>query len=198
MSARSAWSPHSWRALPILQQPVYADARALNEAIGSIASLPPLVSAREVDALRAQLLEVARGERFVLQGGDCAERFLDCNARAIESKLRILLQMSLVLAAGARTPTLQIARMGGQYAKPRSKETEVLDDGCEVPSFRGDNINGFAIDDRAPDPRRLLLAYFHSAATLNHVRTLLRADFAVLTLLAMDRAQYYLHLHAIS
>lgn len=110
-------------------------------------SLPPLVVASEVDSLRSQLAEVANGTRFLLQGGDCAERFMDCSAEPIEQKLKILLQMSLVLTWGARMPTLRIARMAGQFAKPRSKDTEVVE-GIEVPAFRGDNVNSYDLSNR--------------------------------------------------
>ena len=126
----------------------------------------------EVIDFRAQLAEVALGKRFLLQGGDCAERFQDCAAESIDKKLRILLQMSLVLTWGARVPTLRVARMAGQFAKPRSKDTEVVD-GVELPAFRGDTINSFDTSARAPDPNRMLQGYFHSAATLNYARAVL-------------------------
>lgn len=141
----------------------------------AVRRLPPLVAPSEVDALRAQLAEVAEGKRFLLQGGDCAERFVDCAAEPIEAKLRILLQMSLVLTWGARIPTLRIARMAGQFSKPRSKDTETLQDGTEVTAFRGDNVNSFDMSARTPDPSRIVSGYFHSAATLNYARTLLSA-----------------------
>jgi len=139
--------------------------------------LPPLVTPPEVDRLLVQLAEVAEGKRFLLQGGDCAERFMDCAAEPIEKKLKILLQMSLVLTWGARMPTLRISRMAGQFSKPRSKDTEVVD-GVEMPSFRGDNINSFDTSSRAADPARLVSGYFHSAATLNYARALLASGFA--------------------
>lgn len=139
--------------------------------------LPPLVTPAEVDALRAQLAEVAQGQRFLLQGGDCAERFMDCSSEPIEKKLKILLQMSLVLTWGARIPTLRIARMAGQFSKPRSSNTEVVN-GAEILSFRGDNINSFDPANRAADPARLVSGYFHSAATLNYARALLASGFA--------------------
>lgn len=141
----------------------------------AVRRLPPLVAPSEVDALRSQLAEVAEGKRFLLQGGDCAERFVDCAAEPIEAKLRILLQMSLVLTWGARIPTLRIARMAGQFSKPRSKDTETLPDGSEVTAFRGDNVNSFDLSARTPDPSRLVSGYFHSAATLNYARSLLSA-----------------------
>jgi 3-deoxy-7-phosphoheptulonate synthase len=143
----------------------------------AVRRLPPLVTHEEVDRLRRQLAEVAEGKRFLLQGGDCAERFLDCASEPIEKKLRILLQMSLVLTWGARTPTLRIARMAGQFAKPRSKDTEVVD-GRELPAFRGDNVNSFDTSARDADPARMVSGYFHSAATLNYARALLNGGLA--------------------
>lgn len=131
----------------------------------------------EVDRLREQLAEVAEGNRFLIQGGDCAERFLDCAAEPIEKKLRILLQMSLVLTWGARVPTVRIARMAGQFAKPRSKDTEVID-GTEYPAFRGDNVNSFDLSAREADPSRMVQGYFYSATTLNYARALLSAGLA--------------------
>ncbi|KAI9216461.1 phospho-2-dehydro-3-deoxyheptonate aldolase, class II [Blastocladiella britannica] len=171
------WTPESWTAKPIVQDVTYADRPHLDRVLGKLRRLPPLVTPAEVDRLRSQLREAAEGKRFLLQGGDCAEIFDYCSADPIENKLRVLLQMSLVLTWGARTPVVRVARMAGQYAKPRSKPTEVVD-GVEIPSFRGDNVNGFDAADRTPDPERLLGAYFHSAATLNYVRTLLSSGFA--------------------
>jgi 3-deoxy-7-phosphoheptulonate synthase len=171
--APKGWSLTSWRKCPIKQQPQYPDEDALEAALDEIRRLPPLVSPTEVDALRSQLAEVAEGKRFMLQGGDCAERFKDCAAEPIEQKLRILLQMSLVLTWGARIPTLRIARMAGQFSKPRSKETETLPDGTEVFAFRGDNVNSFDLSARTPDPARMVQGYFHSAASLNYARALL-------------------------
>ena len=163
------WSPESWRDFPIKQQPPYPSVIELERAVSEIRSLPPLVTPKEVEDLRSQLAEVAQGKRFLLQGGDCAERFQDVCADGIEKKLRILLQMSLVLTWGARVPTLRVARMAGQFAKPRSKDTEVVD-GVELPAFRGDNVNSFDTSARTPDPQRLVSGYFYSAACLNYAR----------------------------
>jgi 3-deoxy-7-phosphoheptulonate synthase len=135
------------------------------------------VSVKEIETLKAQLAEVADGKRFLLQGGDCAERFQDCQPELIEKKLKIMIQMSLVLVWGARMPTVRVARMAGQFAKPRSSDTEVLD-GDVVPSFRGENINGYDKQDREPDPSRLLDGYFHSASTMNYGRLLINSGFA--------------------
>tara|TARA_Y100001934_G_scaffold149962_1_gene179923 strand:- start:424 stop:1665 length:1242 start_codon:yes stop_codon:yes gene_type:complete len=141
--------------------------------------MPPLVHHGEVNTLRTHLAQAAKGEAFLLQGGDCAEQFSDCRKSTVESKLKILLQMSLVLTWGARIPVIRMGRMAGQYAKPRSKDTETID-GLELPSYRGDNINSSApkADERAADPQRLLQAYFHSAATLNYTRALVDGGFA--------------------
>jgi 3-deoxy-7-phosphoheptulonate synthase len=138
-----------------------------------------LVNHGEVDTLRAHLAEAARGEAFLLQGGDCAERFADCTKTAIEAKLKILLQMSLVLTWGARIPVIRVGRMAGQFAKPRSSDTEIID-GTEMPSYRGDNVNAITPDlaARQPDPQRLVKAYHHSAATLNYARALVDGGFA--------------------
>lgn len=172
-----AWNPYRWRGLPIRQQPRYADPSAVEKALGTLSELPPLVHPGEIVQLRSQLAEAATGRRFLLQGGDCAERFVDCNAAAIEAKLRILLQMSLVLTWGGQTPVVRVARLAGQFAKPRSRPTEQID-GHEVLTYRGDHINGILPQDRSPDPARLLKAYHHSAATLNYVRALLDGGFA--------------------
>ena len=171
------WSPASWRQRAAAQQPTYADPAALAAVCEEIRGLPPLVFSGEVDALKAQLAEAAEGKRFVLHGGDCAERFSDCNGDAVVGKLKILLQMSLVLTYGARRPVVRIGRIAGQYGKPRSKDTELVD-GVERTTFRGDIVNGLAPEDRAPDPARLREAYFRSTATLNFVRALIDGGFA--------------------
>jgi 3-deoxy-7-phosphoheptulonate synthase len=180
----SEWSLTSWRGFPVKQQPIYPDAAALETSLQDLRRLPPLVTSGEVDDLRSQLAEVAEGKRFLLQGGDCAERFQDCSSDSIEKQLRILLQMSLVLTWGARVPTLRVARMAGQFAKPRSKDTEVVG-GVEYPAFRGDNVNSFDVSARSPDPSRLLMGYFHSAASLNYARAALASGLADLNSTAL-------------
>jgi len=175
-----SWTPSSWRSLPIRQQPTYADPAAVQAAEARLATFPGLVHRGEIHTLRAQLAEAGAGRRFLLQGGDCAERFVDLNARFIANKLRILLQMSVVLTWGAQIPVVRVGRMAGQFAKPRSKPTELVG-GAEVFSYRGDHINGHDPAEREADPDRLVQAYFHSAATLNHVRALLDGGFADLT-----------------
>jgi len=175
----SPWSPSSWRAHPIVQQPVYRDAAAVAEALATVAGLPPLVAPGEVDALRAHLALAAKGKAFLLQGGDCAERFQDCAKDPIEAKLKILLQMSLVLTFSARLPVIRVGRLAGQYAKPRSADTEVVD-GVELSTYRGDHVHRIEASPaaREPDPARLVEAWFRSAATLNYMRALLDGGFA--------------------
>ncbi|KAJ3351288.1 hypothetical protein HDU83_009015 [Entophlyctis luteolus] len=173
------WSPQSHKSKPAVQQVEYEqrDGPRLNKVLDKLKRLPPLVSEAEVKRLKRQLTEAAENKRFLLQGGDCAELFDYCEEAQIENKLKVLLQMSLILTYGGRIAVVRIARMAGQYAKPRSKPTEVVD-GVEYTAFRGDNVNGNELTDRTPDPNRLLGAYFHSAATMNYVRTLLASGFA--------------------
>lgn len=174
-----SWSPQSWRGKEIRQQPAYDDPAELERVLKQVRSVPSLVHQGEVDTLREQLILAGRGGAFILQGGDCAERFEDCTPEVIESKLKIILQMSLVLTWGARIPVVRIGRMAGQYAKPRSSDTEIIN-GVPLPSFRGDNVNGIepTPESRRADPDRLARSYFYSAATLNYVRALLDGGFA--------------------
>ncbi len=177
--SRQEWSPASWQRKHADQQPVYGDRAALTSALASLASLPPLVTSWEVENLRQQLAEASAGERFLLQGGDCSESFADCQSDAIASKLKILLQMSLVLVQGSRKPVIRVGRFAGQYAKPRSADTETRN-GTTLPCFRGDMINcpGFTLEERTPDPLLLLRAYERSALTLNFIRSLIQGGFA--------------------
>ncbi len=174
-----AWSPDSWGGFPAGQQPVYSDPAALERALAELRQLPPLVTSWEVISLREQLADAAAGRRFVLQGGDCAERFVDCTSTRIANLLKILLQMSLVLVVGAQRPVIRVGRFGGQYAKPRSSNFETRD-GIELPAYRGDLINGaeFSAEARAADPGRLLRGYGHAALTLNFIRALVKGGFA--------------------
>jgi len=171
------WTPSSWTTKPIKQDVIYDDREAVIKALSKLERLPPLVTPTEIVKLRNSLRDVALGKAFLLQGGDCAELFDYCEDSAIDSKIKLLLQMSLVLIYGAYKPVVRIARMAGQYAKPRSSPTEMYE-GREIPSFRGDILNGYAVEDRAPDPSRLVSAYFHSAATLNHIRASLASGIA--------------------
>ncbi len=178
-SSDRAWTPQSWRAYPCPQQPVYPDRAALERVLAEVGALPPLVTSYEIESLKAQLAEAARGERFILWGGDCAESFADCNSSAIAAKLKILLQMSLVLVHGMRKRVTRIGRFAGQYAKPRSAATETIG-GVELPTYRGDNINHPepTVAARTPDPTLLLRGYERSALTLNFVRSLVDGGFA--------------------
>jgi len=172
-----AWSPDSWKGLSAAQQPVYRDAEAVEAVLSELRELPPLVVAEEVDHLQRLLAEAAEGKRFLLQGGDCAEAFADCRGAIIQDKLRVLLQMSVLITHGGRTGVIHLGRIAGQYAKPRSGDTERVN-GQEVPVYRGDLINGLALDQRDADPRRLQEAYHRAAATLNHLRALVDGGFA--------------------
>jgi 3-deoxy-7-phosphoheptulonate synthase len=171
------WSPSSWRDRPIKQAVEYDDQDAVKRSRTKLNRLPPIVTPTEIWRLRRSLAEVAEGRAFLLQGGDCAELFDYCNEDAIDSKIKLLLQMSLVLIWGGNKPVVRIARMAGQYAKPRSSPMETVD-GKQVPSFRGDILNGFATDARELDPERLVQAYFHSAATLNYLRAQISSGIA--------------------
>ena len=173
------WQPDSWRSRVAGQQPLYADTAAAERVLAEIRRLPPLVTWGEVDKLRLQLADAQRGGSFLLQGGDCAESFDDCTAEPIANKLKILLQMSLVLIHGLRKRVVRVGRLAGQYAKPRSADTETRN-GLTLPSYRGDLINraGFSLAERTPDPQLMLRAYEHAALTLNYVRALLDGGFA--------------------
>jgi len=173
------WSPSSWLRRPALQQPHYPDAAALERAVGELERLPPLVTSWEIEALKTQLAEAAAGRAFLLQGGDCAESLEDCTSPAITAKLKILLQMSLVLVYGSRRRVLRVGRFAGQYAKPRSEEFEEVGD-ARLPTYRGDSINrsGATALDRSADPELLLRAYERAALTLNFVRALVGGGFA--------------------
>ncbi len=173
------WHPASWQSKPAQQQPTYSDKLALDAAVAALARLPPLVVSWEIEALKEQIAAAQRGERFVLQGGDCAESFEDCQSDNIAKKLKILLQMSLVLVHGLKKPVVRIGRMAGQYAKPRSADTETRD-GMTLQSYRGDIVNrpGFTAADRDPDPQLLLRGYERAALTLNFVRALIDGGFA--------------------
>ncbi len=174
-----SWTPKIWRETPALQQATYPDPGAVDAVVRTIAAMPPLVTSWEIETLKTRLGEAARGERFLLQGGDCAERFADCVPDAITNKLKILLQMSLVLVHGGRKPVIRVGRFAGQYAKPRSADTEERD-GVALPSYRGDIVNrsAFTTSDRTPDPELMLRAYERAALTLNFIRALIDGGFA--------------------
>jgi len=175
----STWTPDSWRQKPILQVPAYPDAAALVRAEARLATFPPLVFAGEARDLKTYLGDVAKGEAFLLQGGDCAESFAEHGADHIRDFFRVFLQMAVVLTHGASKPVVKVGRVAGQFAKPRSADTETID-GVELPSYRGDIINGieFTPEARIPDPERLVMAYRQSAATLNLLRAFASGGFA--------------------
>ncbi len=173
------WTPDSWRKLPIQQQPTYKDQQLLKQVESQIQSYPPLVFAAETRELHRQLGEVANGRGFILQGGDCAESFNDFNAANIRDTFKVMLQMAIVLTFGGKVPVTKIARVAGQYAKPRSSDFEEID-GVRLPSYRGDNVNSFEFNEaaREPDPNRLVTAYHHSASTLNLLRAFAQGGLA--------------------
>jgi 3-deoxy-7-phosphoheptulonate synthase len=172
-------APESWRALPAKQQPLWPDPAAVQTAAAELRSYPPLVFAGECDQLKDRLAQVARGEAFVLQGGDCAETFAGVTADAIRNKLKTLLQMAAVLTYAGSVPVVKIGRIAGQYGKPRSKDTETRD-GVTLPAYRGDSVNGFdfTAEARVPDPWRMVRMYHSSAATLNLVRAFTTGGYA--------------------
>ena len=177
-----SWTPSSWRDLPADQQPEWPDEAGLDRALKQLSSLPPLVFAGEARNLTADLASVSRGEAFLLQAGDCAESFADFSADAIRDKLKVILQMAVVLTYGSGVPTVKVGRIAGQFAKPRTSATEMVGD-LELPSFRGHIINDDAptAAARVPDPERLVAAYHQSASTLNLLRAFTKGGFADLS-----------------
>ncbi len=174
-----AWSPASWRTKTAHQQPRYRDGLALADVENQLSTLPPLVFAEETRQLRRELAEVAEGNAFLLQGGDCAESFVDFSADNIRDTFKVILQMAIVLTYAGRKPVVKVGRIAGQFAKPRSADTEVRD-GIELPSFRGDIVNGpeFTPESREVDPQRMLRAYHQSTATLNLLRAFAHGGLA--------------------
>lgn len=173
------WSPESWKNKPILQQPEYPDSAAVTKVENELAQMPPLVFAGEVRSLQKQLADVASGQAFLLQGGDCAESFAEFNATNIRDTFQVLLQMAVVMTFAGSCPVVKVARIAGQYAKPRSAGTETIN-GIELPSYRGDIINDIAFNaaSRAPDPERLVRAYHQATSTLNLLRAFAQGGFA--------------------
>jgi 3-deoxy-7-phosphoheptulonate synthase len=173
------WSPSSWRGRPIRQVPEYPDPAALAAVETRLKTYPPLVFAGEARNLTAGLADVAEGKAFLLQGGDCAESFAEFHPDNIRDTFRVLLQMSVVLTYAGALPVVKLGRIAGQFAKPRSTDTETQN-GVTLPSYRGDNINGIEFDEisRAPDPARLMQAYMQSAATLNLLRAFASGGYA--------------------
>ena len=179
MSERLGWTPASWRDRRVLQGPSYPDQDALALVEARLAKYPPLVFAGEARRLKASLALAANGHAFVLQGGDCAESFGDFTANVIRDTFRVLLQMAVVLTFGASVPVVKMGRMAGQFAKPRSSDTETVD-GETLPSYRGDIVNGpeFTATARIPDPARMETGYFQSAGTLNLLRAFANGGYA--------------------
>jgi 3-deoxy-7-phosphoheptulonate synthase len=175
----NSWHPASWQSRKATQQPSYEDPDALASVVAELARLPPIVVSWEVDNLRERLAGVQRGEGFLLQGGDCAESFVECESDRIAKQLKVLLQMSLVLLSGMKRPVVRIGRMAGQYAKPRSADMETRD-GLTLPAYRGDLVNRpqFNAEARRADPQLLLRGYERAALTLNFVRALVDGGFA--------------------
>ena len=173
------WTPNSWRSKPIIQVPDYPDKQALNTVEQRLASYPPLVFAGEARDLKEHLADVSEGKAFLLQGGDCAESFAEHGADNIRDFFRVFLQMSVVLTYAAAKPVVKVGRIAGQFAKPRSSDTETKDD-VTLPSYRGDIINGIEFDEasRIPDPERQIMAYRQSAATLNLIRAFAQGGYA--------------------
>ena len=173
------WSPESWRAKPARQLPVYPEPAALERVEAQLRQLPPLVFAGETRALQTALARVAAGEAFLLQGGDCAESFAEFHANGIRDTFQVLLQMAVVLAFGAACPIVKVGRIAGQFAKPRSAPTELVD-GVALASYRGDIVNGIEASEiaRTPDPERMLRAYHQASATLNLLRAFSHGGFA--------------------
>jgi 3-deoxy-7-phosphoheptulonate synthase len=178
-SHSAAWAPDSWRSCTVAQIPAYRNVADSTAVMDALARLPPLVTSWEIEALREQIALAQNGKAFILQGGDCAETFADCNSAAIVTKLKILLQMSVAIISGMKLPVVRVGRIAGQYAKPRSADTEVRN-GVSLPSYRGEiiNRNGYTAEDREPDPQLMLRAYERSALTLNFIRALIDGGFA--------------------
>lgn len=178
-SEKNEWRPASWQEYEAKQQATYPDQVALQEALDELSGLPPLVTSWEILSLREQIAQAQEGKRFFLQGGDCAESFAECNSEVITNRLKVILQMSLVLTHGLQKPVVRVGRFAGQYAKPRSSDIETRD-GVTLPSYRGDLVNSveFTPEARAPDPGRMIQGHASSSMTMNFVRALVDGGFA--------------------
>lgn len=179
MSRDETWSPASWRQKKALQQPDYIDPGKYEKILGRLNSLPPLVFPGEVIKLKNKIALAAQGGQFILQGGDCVERFSDCNEKTIMNKIKILLQMSVVLTYASGKPVVKIGRIAGQFSKPRSRNFEKVD-GVDIPVYRGDSINSYEpiAGERIPRPSRLLESYFYASSTINYIRAMIDGGFA--------------------
>lgn len=167
------WKPNSWRDFPIKQQPQYENSEELAKVESELAKFPPLVSIDEVEKLKSELSQVAKGEAFLLQGGDCAESFVEFSHANLKNYFRTVMQMTIALMYGLKKPVVKVGRIAGQYAKPRSQGEEIVD-GCALPAYRGDIVNAIEFENsaRKADPNRLVDAYFYSSASLNFLRSL--------------------------
>ncbi|MCL4164459.1 UNVERIFIED_CONTAM: hypothetical protein GTU68_027401, partial [Idotea baltica] len=176
---QSNWDPSSWTKKSVLQQPTYDDSAQLDSVLQKLGDQPPLVTNWEIERLKGQLADAASGKAFLLQGGDCCESFDDCRSDRIEAKLKLLLQMSLVMIHGLQKPVIRVGRIAGQYAKPRSSDDETRGD-LTLPSYRGDIVNslGFDPESRRNRPKLMLQAYANSVASLNYLRALTEGGFA--------------------
>lgn len=177
------WSPSSWRVFPTSHQPSFADQEQLAATLATINGLPPLVHAADVERLKRHLCSVSRNEAVILQGGNCAETFADCSEERVKLQLKTMGRMGTVISGVLGKPTVKIGRIAGQYAKPRSAETEIIQ-GREVLTFRGENINGFDPEHREPNPRRLMRAYFYAATTINFLNSLMKNSWGALSQLS--------------
>ena len=179
MSTAKNWTPQSWRNKPIKQVPVYTDESVLTEVRENLQKMPPLVFAGEVRQLKRRLADVANGKAFLLQGGDCAEAFSEFDTNGVRDTFKVFLQMAVALTYGAGMPVVKVGRVAGQFAKPRSSDTETKDH-VTLPSYRGDIINSMAFDEasRVPDPHRMMRAYNQSSATLNLLRAFSQGGYA--------------------
>ncbi|MBU4263296.1 MAG: 3-deoxy-7-phosphoheptulonate synthase class II [Proteobacteria bacterium] len=177
----SEWTKSSWQNFTALQQPKWPDKKAYQESVDTIAKLPPLVFAGEIRDLKKQLAAAVEGKAFLLQGGDCAEDFTHCTAPGIRDSLKVILQMAVVLTYAGGKPVIKVGRMAGQYAKPRSSDTEIVN-GKEISSYRGDMVNSFEPNEEArrPDPQRMLKGYYLAAATMNITRAFTKGGYAAL------------------
>jgi len=175
------WTKSSWQDFTVLQQPKWPNQKEYRKAVDEISSMPPLVFAGEVRALKAMLANAVEGKAFLLQGGDCAEDFSMCKAPAIRETLKVILQMAVILTYAGGKPVIKVGRIAGQYAKPRSSDTEKIGD-LEIPSYRGDMVNSPepTLEDRVPNPRRMVEGYYKAAATMNLLRAFTRGGYAAL------------------
>jgi 3-deoxy-7-phosphoheptulonate synthase len=168
-SHHNTWNPKSWIHRVAAQKVQYPDQLALDSVCQTLHSLPPLIKAEEIERARSLVVEAASGKAFIIQGGDCTESFFDVKPAIIQKKIMLLREQSTRLSKGLGLPVVQFGRIAGQYAKPRSSPFETLPDGTLINAFRGDNVNGFGLHERVPDPQRLLMGYFYAAVTLNSI-----------------------------